>query len=115
MRDTLERNFETAMGTLVRRRMENTYVDKRRNILFAWIDAHKRTKNACNVIAAITRQHLRQEVFQRIRMVARERHIDRVAIKACQRFFKLVKENNIKKAFSRWRENTLQLVVKQLE
>lgn len=52
-----------AYETLVSRRKNNVYIDKRRNILCTWRDYVKREKNAVNVIGAIARRTLRMEVF----------------------------------------------------
>ena len=73
----MHRSLTVAYETLVSRRKNNVYIDKRRNILNTWRDYVKREKNAVNVIGAIARRTLRIEVFQRIRMVAREKFLDR--------------------------------------
>jgi len=72
-RDMLQNKFDQAFSTRVSRMSNNTYIEKDRNIFCQWADFVKREKNAVNVIGAIARRYLRAEVFQRIRMVARER------------------------------------------
>lgn len=71
-------------------------------------------KNAVHVIAAIVRRRLRNEVFQRIRLVGRERHLDHRAEVTCRRFFATIKHGAVLKAFSRWRENVKKSVLQEL-
>ena len=59
----MSRSLNKAYETLVSRRQNNVYIDKRRNILNTWRDYVRREKNAVNVIGAIARRTLRIEVF----------------------------------------------------
>ena len=87
---------------------------KQENIFKAWRSYVQKEKNAVNVIGAIVRRRLRCEVFERIRLVGRERHLDSRAALVCTRFFNLVKHGSLVKAFSRWRENSKQSVLYEL-
>jgi len=85
---------------------DNHYVDKRRNILLVWKDYIRQEKNAVNVIGAIARKTLRMEVFQRIRLVARENYLDSSARRKLNTFFRLVKGSCLRKAMVTWRKNS---------
>jgi len=78
---------------LVRRVNDNHYIDKRRNIIIVWREYIRQEKNAVNVIGAIARKNLRMEVFQRIRLQARENHLKKDKKKRLTRFFFMVKNN----------------------
>jgi len=65
------------------------------------------------VIGAIARRTLRIEVFRRIRMVTRERYLDKNAERICTNFFNMAKHSNLKKTFSRWRQNSFKICVKE--
>ena len=106
LKEKLTNNFDKAFNTLVRRVQDNAYIDKRRNILLTWADFCRREKNAVNVIGAIARKTLRMEVFQRIRLVARENKLDKDARRKMLRFFTLVKNNLERKAMVTWRKNS---------
>lgn len=106
LKDQLDTNFEKAFATLARRVQENHYVDKRRNILLVWRDFIKQEKNAVNVIGAIARKTLRMEVFQRIRLVARENYLDKDARRRLNTFFRLMKNSQLRKAMVTWRKNS---------
>jgi hypothetical protein len=67
----------------------NTYTDKKRQILVTWREYVKREKNAVNVIGAIARRTLRIEVFRRIRMAAREKYLDNEAQRICSNFWRM--------------------------
>lgn len=105
-RDGMQRNFDKAFETHVSRVKNNVYIEKRRNILNTWRDFVRREKNAVNVIGAIARRTLRIEVFRRIRMAAREKYLDKNAERICTNFWNMLKHSNLKKAFSRWRQNS---------
>lgn len=105
-KEQLEKNFENAFNTWTSRKQRNIYVPKQENIFRAWRSYVRKEKNAVNVIGAIVRRRLRCEVFERIRLVGRERHLDSRAALVCTRFFNLVKHGSLVKAFSRWRENS---------
>ena len=106
LKEQLNENFEKAFATLQRRTRDNHYIDKRRNILLVWQEYIQKEKNAVNVIGAIARKSLRMEVFQRIRLVARENHLDREAYKKCNNFFRMMLHNQLKKAMVTWRKNS---------
>ena len=55
-----------------------------------------------NVIGAIARRTLRIEVFQRIRMVAREKFLDSDAQRICTNFYNLMKAKNLKRVVRKW-------------
>jgi hypothetical protein len=93
LKDQLDANFEKAFATLARRVQENHYVDKRRNILLVWREYIKKEKNAVNVIGALARKTLRMEVFQRIRLVARENYLDKDANRKMNTYFRLIKNS----------------------
>lgn len=114
MKDQLATNFEKAFDTLTRRVQDNYYIDKRRNILLVWRDYIKQEKNAVNVIGAIARKTLRMEVFQRIRLVARENFLDKDANRKMNNFFRLMKNNNLRKAMVTWRKNSYAECVKSM-
>ena len=114
MKDQLNQNFEKAFSTLTRRVRENHYIDKRRNIMLVWRDYIKQEKNAVNVIGAIARKTLRMEVFQRIRLVARENHKDKDACRKMNHFYRLFKNNLLKKAMVTWRKNSYAECVKSM-
>ena len=57
----------------------NSVISSNTNLNAYGRDYVKREKNAVNVIGAIARRTLRIEVFQRIRMFAREKFLDRDA------------------------------------
>ena len=87
---------------------------KIQNIFLSWKKYVKEEQNAVNIIGAIARQTLRREVFQRIRMDAREKKIDRSAIRKCQKFFNNTRLANLRHALNRWRENMKSLVIQEL-
>lgn len=103
--------FEKAFEIHVTRVKSNVYIEKRRNILNTWREYVRRERNAVNVIGAIARRTLRIEVFQRIRMQARENYLDANAKRILTNYFSMSKHGNLKKAFSRWRQNSFQLCV----
>ncbi|CDW85127.1 UNKNOWN [Stylonychia lemnae] len=103
LKDQLQANYEKALQTHINRTNNNTYIDKKRNIFCVWADYVKKEKNAVNVIGAITRKLLRMEVFSRIRLVARERHLDLNAEKVMANFFRIFKSCLVRKAYSKWR------------
>jgi len=90
-------------------------VDKRRNILLVWRDYIKKEKNAVNVIGAIARKTLRMEVFQRIRLVARENYLDKDALRKMNTYFRLVKNSQLRKAMVTWRKNSYAKCVESME
>ena len=98
----MERSFQNAYETLVSRKQNNIYIDKRRHILSTWRDFVKRERNAVNVIGAIARRTLRIEVFQRIRMIAREKFLDKDAKRICDNFYNLMKNKNLQRIVRRW-------------
>ena len=106
--------FKNAFNTLNDRRARNCYVPKKENIFGAWKRYIRMEKNAVNVIGAIARRRLRAEVFERIRLVGRERHLDSRAAVTCHRLFATIKHGALLKAFSRWRENTKKAVLHEL-
>lgn len=79
-----------------------------------WRDYIKSEKNAVNVIGAIARKTLRMEVFQRIRLVARENFLDKDACRKMNNFFRLVKNNVMKKSMVMWRKNSYAECVKSM-
>jgi len=99
---------------MTRRVRDNHYIDKRRNILLVWRDYIRQEKNAVNVIGAIARKTLRMEVFQRIRLVARENHLDKDACRKMNNFYRLVKMNILKKSMVTWRKNSYAECVKSM-
>jgi hypothetical protein len=94
--------------------MDNHYIDKRRNILLVWRDFIRQEKNAVNVIGAIARKTLRMEVFQRIRLVARENFLDKDANRKMDRFFRLMKNSVMMRAMVTWRKNSYAECVKSM-
>jgi hypothetical protein len=113
--EQLNKNFEKAFDTMTRRVRDNHYIDKRRNILLVWRDYIRQEKNAVNVIGAIARKTLRMEVFQRIRLVARENHLDKDACRKMNNFYRLVKMNILKKSMVTWRKNSYAECVKSMQ
>jgi hypothetical protein len=109
----MHRSLTVAYETLVSRRKNNVYIDKRRNILNTWRDYVKREKNAVNVIGAIARRTLRIEVFQRIRMVAREKFLDRDAQRICNNFYSLMKAKNLKRVIRKWQTKSMQKLTEE--
>lgn len=103
----MSRSLNQAYETLVSRRQNNVYIDKRRNILNTWRDYVRREKNAVNVIGAIARRTLRIEVFQRIRMFAREKFLDRDAQRICTNFYNLMKSKNLKRVVRKWQSKSM--------
>lgn len=71
-----------------------------------WRDYIRQERNAVNVIGAIARKTLRMEVFQRIRLVARENHLDKEARRKMNNFFRMFKGGQLKKAMVTWRKNS---------
>jgi len=114
LKEQLSSNFDKAFNTLARRVMDNHYIDKRRNILLVWRDYIKAEKNAVNVIGAIARKTLRMEVFQRIRLVARENFLDKDANRKLDRFFRLMKNAQLMRAMVTWRKNSYAECVKSM-
>ena len=114
LKEQLSNNFDKAFNTLARRVMDNHYIDKRRNILLVWRDYIKAEKNAVNVIGAIARKTLRMEVFQRIRLVARENFLDKDANRKLDRFFRLMKNAQLMRAMVTWRKNSYAECVKSM-
>ena len=114
-KEQLERKFEQAFNIWTDRKERNIYVNKLENIFTTWKRYVKAEKNAVNVIGAIVRRRLRNEVFQRIRLVGRERHLDSRASICCKRFFETIKHGALLKAFSRWRENVKKAVMHELQ
>lgn len=110
----MSNNFDKAFATLTRRVQDNHYIDKRRNILLVWRDFIKQEKNAVNVIGAIARKTLRMEVFQRIRLVARENFLDKDANRKLDRFFRLMKNAQLMRAMVTWRKNSYAECVKSM-
>lgn len=68
----------------------NVYIDKKRQIFTTWREFVRAEKNSVNVIGAIARRTLRIEVFRRIRMVARENHLDAEALRISTNFFRMI-------------------------
>lgn len=68
-----------------------------------------------NIIGAIARRTLRVEVFQRIARQARENHLEARADVITIRFRNMFLLSNLRKAMSRWRENTFKMSVRTLE
>ena len=58
------------------------------------------------MIGAIARKTLRMEVFQRVRLVARERFLEDDARRKMTKYFRLVKNSMLKKAMVTWRKNS---------
>ena len=110
----MTKNYDNALNTLVRRVHDNHYIDKRRNILLVWREFIQQEKNAVNVIGAIARKTLRMEVFQRIRLVARENFLDKDANRKLDRFFRVVKNVSLMRAMVTWRKNSYAECVKSM-
>ncbi len=115
LKDQLKANYEKALETHVGRIKKNYYVDKKRNILLVWAEFIKREKNAINVIGAITRKYLKQEVFSRIRLTARENYLEDNAERIVSNYGRLFKQAMLRGAFSRWRLNNYTCLVGQME
>lgn len=81
-------------------------------MLNTWREYVRRERNAVNVIGAIARRTLRIEVFQRIRLAARENYLDKDAVRRLTNFFHMFKHAVLKKTFSRYRQNSYELCVK---
>jgi len=110
----MKKNFKQTLAIFNKRKTGNTYVPKIQNIFLSWKKYVKEEQNAVNIIGAIARQTLRREIFQRIRMDAREKKIDRSAIRKCQKFFNNTRLANLRHALNRWRENMKSLVIQEL-
>jgi len=91
------------LDTHISRIQNNVYIDKRRNILYHWADFARKQKNARNVLCAIIRKQLRQEVFQRIRLVARERFLEASALRILTNYTRIFKTSLVRRAFGSWR------------
>ena len=78
-RNQMKVNLDNAMIAFRRRKEGNVYIDKREHIFTEWALYIKKEKAAVNVIGAIARMTLRREVFQRIRLAAREKFLDDTA------------------------------------
>jgi hypothetical protein len=115
VKEQLQTNYQKAMETHVSRVKNNVYVDKRRNIFCIWADYIKKEKNAVNLIGAIARRQLRMEVFTRIRLVARERFLEANAERIMGNLFRLMKQNIMTKAYSRWRVRTYTDIVREMQ
>ena len=113
-REQMKENFKNAFAAYKRRKEGNVYIPKTEHIFTEWAQFIKKEKAAVNVIGAIARQTLRREVFQRIRLAAREKFLDDTAEKIANRFFKGFKYGTLRKAWIRWRENTKKCVLTQL-
>ena len=107
-------NFKNAFTAYRRRKEGNVYIPKIEHIFTEWAQYIKKEKAAVNVIGAIARQTLRREVFQRIRLAAREKFLDDTAEKIANRFFSGFKYGALRKAWLRWRENSKKCVLTQL-
>jgi hypothetical protein len=92
-KEQLEMNFEKALEIHKTRKTQNQYIDKRLNIMLMWKQVLRDEKNAVNVIGAIARQTLRREVFQRIRLAARENHLESDAERIQTNLFRLMKQS----------------------
>lgn len=66
------------------------------------------------MIGAIARKTLRMEVFQRIRLVARENFLDKDANRKLDRFFRVVKNATMMRAMVTWRKNSYAECVKSM-
>jgi hypothetical protein len=113
-KEAMQAQFKKAFNTMCERRAKNLYIPKLENIFGTWARYVKQEKNAVNVIGAIVRRRLRAEVFERIRLVGRERHLDHRAEITCKRLFAKIKHGALIKAFSRWRENSKKAVLHEL-
>ncbi len=91
LKEQLKTNYDKALATHIARIKKNHYVDKRRNIMLVWAEFIKREKNAINVIGAITRKYLKQEVFSRIRLTARENYLEANAERVITNYARLFK------------------------
>ena len=107
-------NLDNAMTAFRRRKEGNVYIDKREHIFTEWALFIKKEKAAVNVIGSIARVTLRREVFQRIRLAAREKFLDNMAEKIAHKFFDGFKSGLLKKAWLRWRENAKKHVLTDL-
>ena len=93
----------------------NTYIEKKRQILCTWREYVRREKNAVNVIGAIARRTMRIEVFRRIRLAAREKWLDKDAERICSNMFKIMNQANLRNTIVRWRVATLIHAKKELK
>ena len=107
-------NLDNAMTAFRRRKEGNVYIDKREHIFTEWALYIKKEKAAVNVIGSIARVTLRREVFQRIRLAAREKFLDNMAEKIAHKFFDGFKSSLLKKSWLRWRENAKKHVLTDL-
>lgn len=110
----MKSNFKDAFAAYRRRKEDNIYIPKLEHIWTEWTAHIKKEKAAVNVIGAIARMTLRREVFQRIRLAAREKFLDDTAIKVANRYFNSFKYGTLRKAWLRWRENSKKCVLTQL-
>ena len=113
-RNQMKVNLDNAMTAFRRRKEGNVYIDKREHIFTEWALYIKKEKAAVNVIGSIARVTLRREVFQRIRLAARENFLDNMAEKIAHKFFDGFKSGLLKKAWLRWRENAKKHVLTDL-
>ena len=113
-RNQMKVNLDNAMTAFRRRKEGNVYIDKREHIFTEWALYIKKEKAAVNVIGSIARVTLRREVFQRIRLAAREKFLDNMAEKIAHKFFDGFKSGLLKKAWLRWRENAKKHVLTDL-
>ena len=113
-RNQMKVNLDNAMTAFRRRKEGNVYIDKREHIFTEWALYIKKEKAAVNVIGSIARLTLRREVFQRIRLAARENFLDNMAEKIAHKFFDGFKSGLLKKAWLRWRENAKKHVLTDL-
>ena len=113
-RNQMKVNLDNAMTAFRRRKEGNVYIDKREHIFTEWALFIKKEKAAVNVIGSIARVTLRREVFQRIRLAAREKFLDNMAEKIAHKFFDGFKAGLLKKAWLRWRENAKKHVLTDL-
>ena len=107
-------NLDNAMIAFRRRKEGNVYIDKREHIFTEWALYIKKEKAAVNVIGAIARMTLRREVFQRIRLAAREKFLDDTAERIAHRYFDGFKASILRKVWLRWRENAKKCVLTDL-
>ena len=113
-RNQMKVNLDNALTAFRRRKEGNVYIDKREHIFTEWALYIKKEKAAVNVIGSIARLTLRREVFQRIRLAARENFLDNMAEKIAHKFFDGFKSGLLKKAWLRWRENAKKHVLTDL-
>jgi hypothetical protein len=110
-RNQMKSNFKDAFAAYRRRKEGNIYIPKIEHIWTEWTAHLKKEKAAVNVIGAIARQTLRREVFQRIRLAAREKFLDDTAEKIANKYFNSFKYGTLRKAWLRWRENSKKCVL----